>query len=195
MVCGFKTQTITCKGVTILSPSKFQGPLTQQHTSDPYARGPSSPCKYEGFFKLLWSSTHYDQLVGPSTSSDLFKSFFIKQGSSWVSSTISTTSGDLQWSRYIKTSHVGLPDHLQALQHHQQGLQHLQQSGGFKIQPCGYRDLVNWYRVLQGTNPHCKGSKVVQGVRPLCKGSRHCRWDLVASMTSCGATASPCWHQ
>ena len=110
MVCGFKTQTITCKSVTILSPSRVQGPLTQQHTSDPYARGPSSPCKYEGFFKLLWSSTHYDQLVGPSTSSDFFKSFFIKQGSSWVFFTTSTTLGDLQWSRYIKTSHVGLPD-------------------------------------------------------------------------------------
>ena len=24
---------------------------------------------------------------------------------------------------------------------------------------------------------------------------QHCKWDLVASMTTYGATASPCWHQ
>ena len=57
-----KTQDEGCKPSSrVLMP--------HQHTSDPYARGRSSPCKYEGFFKLLWASTHYDQLVGPSTSS------------------------------------------------------------------------------------------------------------------------------
>ena len=57
-----KTQDEGCKPSSRVS-------IPHQHTSDPYARGPSSPCKYEGFFKLLWASTHYDQLVGPSTSS------------------------------------------------------------------------------------------------------------------------------
>ena len=59
----------------------------------------------------------------------------------------------------------------------------------------GTGTLSTGYKVLQGTNPCCNGSKALQGAKPLCKGSRHDRWDLVASMTSCGATASPCWHQ
>ena len=164
-----KTQDEGCKPSSRVS-------IPHQHTSDPYARGPSSPCKYEGFFKLLWSSTHYDQLVGPSTSSDFFKSFFIKQGSSWFSSTTSTTLGDLQWSRYIKTSHVGLPDllpryhdiiiawmttkwvinasltHLGFLQRSSRLQDHFQvPDGNFKIQACGYKDLVNW---VQGASRH-----------------------------------------
>ena len=49
--------------------------------------------------------------------------------------------------------------------------------------------------ILVGTRSFSTGYEVLQGTNPLCKGSRYCRWDLVASMTSCGATASPCWHQ
>ena len=48
--------------------------------------------------------------VGQTTSSDFFKSFFIKQGSSWVSSTTLTTPGDPQDSRSIMTLPVGLPN-------------------------------------------------------------------------------------
>ena len=59
----------------------------------------------------------------------------------------------------------------------------------------GTRTLSTGYKVLQGTNPLYKGSKGLQGANPLCKGSRHYSWDLVASMTSYGATTSPCWHQ
>ena len=49
--------------------------------------------------------------------------------------------------------------------------------------------------ILVGTGTLSTGYKVLQDTNPLCKGSRHCRWDLVASMTSRGAPASPCWHQ
>ena len=56
----------------------------------------------------------------------------------------------------------------------------------------GTRTLSTGYKVLQGTNPLCKGSKAQTH---FVRGPRHCKWDLVASMTICGATASPCWHQ
>ena len=55
--------------------------------------------------------------------------------------------------------------------------------------------LSTGYKVLQSTNQLCVGSKALD-VRVL--GSSilvHCNRDLVASMTTCGATASPCWHQ
>ena len=57
------------------------------------------------------------------------------------------------------------------------------------------RTLSTEYKVLQNTNHLCVGSKALD-VRVL--GSSipvHCKWDLVASMTTYGATASPCWHQ
>ena len=135
--------------VTISSPSKVQGPLTQQ----------------------MWVQRLLHQARG-------IMGFF---------NNLSHARGPL-WSRYIKTSHVGLPDlllgthdiiiawmttewvinassthlgllqhpsrlqnHLQGLQHDQQGLQHLQQGRGIKIQSCGYIDLVNW---VQGASRH-----------------------------------------
>ena len=48
---------------------------------------------------------------------------------------------------------------------------------------------------LMGTGTLSIGYKVLQSTNRLCKGSRHCRWDLVASMKSRGATTSSCWHQ
>ena len=55
----------------------------------------------------------------------------------------------------------------------------------------GTRTLSTEYKVLQGTTHLCMGSMALD-VRVL--GSSipmHCKRDLVASMTTCGATASP----
>ena len=59
----------------------------------------------------------------------------------------------------------------------------------------GTRTLSTGYKVLQGTNHLCKGPKTLD-VRIL--GSfipMHYKRDLVASITTCGVFASPCWHQ
>ena len=103
----------------------------------------------------------------------------------------------------------GFQHHLQGLQHHLQGLQHRQQGGGFKIQPCGYKDLVNW---VQGASKHKPTLCGIQGTRcedigiiytcALQEGLGgindnlwgHCK-SMLALMTTCGATSSPCWHQ
>ena len=51
----------------------------------------------------------------------------------------------------------GLQYHLQGLQHHHQGLQHRQQGGRSKIQPCGYKDLVNWVKGALRNKPSLYG--------------------------------------
>ena len=75
-----------------------------------------------------------------------------------------------EWVINASLTHLGflqrplrLQDHLQGLQHHQQSLLHLQQGGGFNIHHVGTRTLSTGYKVLQGTNPLCKG----YGANPL----------------------------
>ena len=56
----------------------------------------------------------------------------------------------------------------------------------------GTGTLSTGYKVLQSTNQLYKGSKALD-VRVLGTSIRvHCKRDLVASMSTCGATASPC---
>ena len=84
-----------------------------------------------------------------------------------------------EWVINASPTHIGvlhsqprLQDHIQGLQHNQQGLQHLQQGGGIKIQPCGYKDLVNW----------------VQGASRCFKAQTH-------SVRDQGTAGGTWWHQ
>ena len=59
----------------------------------------------------------------------------------------------------------------------------------------GIGTLSTGYKVLQAITHLCKGSKAVDVRVPGSSIPVHCKKELVASMTACGATASPCWHQ
>ena len=59
----------------------------------------------------------------------------------------------------------------------------------------GTRTLLTRYKVLQSTNHIHTGSKALD-VRVLRSSIPvHYKRDLVASMTTCGATTSTCWNQ
>ena len=142
-----------CKGIKVIikgskSSLSHQGPLIQQMWVQRLlhqARG------IMGFFNHLshargplWVKIHYDITCGVAR-----PSFRVP----WPYHDIIIAWMTTEWVINASLTHLGFLQHPSKLQDHFQVPQCLQQDSGFKIQACGYRDLVNWVQGASRQKP------------------------------------------